>query len=274
MMDPITENDLPFFKRFYIYQKERFPFAGNIVLIGAFTFSALSYSRISRGVAGFVSLQTYLIGVLTTVTLFFLVRVFDEHKDAEDDALYRQELPVPRGLMQLKELKTAGIIAIIFQVVINLLFVPKMLILYLVAFAYLCLMGKEFFVGEWLKKHQMTYVFSHMLIIPLVDTYASGLDWLQEGAAPPRGLLFFFAVSFMNGIVLEFGRKIRTPEKEKAGVITYSGLYGPNKACMYWILSLLCGSDPVTAPVAFLELCLLRRHRQQLRGRCRSRWQR
>ena len=33
-----------------------------------------------------------------------------------------------------------------------------------------------------------------MLIIPLIDIYASGLDWLLEGASAPKGLLFFFAV--------------------------------------------------------------------------------
>ncbi len=59
-----------------------------------------------------------------------------------------------------------------------------------------------------------------MLIIPLVDVYASGLDWLLEGTDAPRGLLFFFAVSFMNGVVLEIGRKIRTPDQEKKGVST------------------------------------------------------
>lgn len=237
-MNSFPENKQPFLKRFYIYQRERFPFIGNIVLIGAFTFSALSYSRISRDVEGFVSLPTYLVGVFTTITLFLLVRIFDEHKDAEDDAMYRHELPVPRGLISLKELRMVAIPVLILQILINGLFAPKMLLLFFLAFGYLCLMGKEFFVAEWLKKHQLVYVFSHMMIIPLIDTYASGLDWLMEGANPPKGLIFFFAVSFMNGIVLEFGRKIKAPEKEKEGVVTYSALYGANKACIYWIASL------------------------------------
>ncbi len=52
-----------------------------------------------------------------------------------------------------------------------------------------------------------------MFIIPLIDIYASGLDWFLAGVPPPRGLLFFFAVSYMNGIVLEIGRnKPRSPK--------------------------------------------------------------
>ena len=48
-----------------------------------------------------------------------------------------------------------------------------------------------------------------------IDLYSSGLDWKLDNAEPHLGLLFFFAVSYMNGLVLEFGRKIRTPEKEE-----------------------------------------------------------
>src|SRR5688572_21441737 len=129
-MDQVLVYKQSFLKRFYIYQKERFPFIGNIVLIAAFTFSALSYSRISRNAEGFVSLNTYLLGVFTTVTLFFLVRIFDEFKDAKDDALYRPELPVPRGLVSLQELRNIGVIILILQILVNAAFAPRMLYLF------------------------------------------------------------------------------------------------------------------------------------------------
>ena len=150
--------------------------------------------------------------------------------------MYRKSLPVPRGLMKLSELKIAGIITGVIQLIVNLYFFPKMLLFYGIVMLYLSLMGKEFFVPKWLKAHQGIYIISHMFIIPLIDMYASGLDWYLGGAEAPAGLLFFFCVSYMNGIVLEFGRKIRAPEKEENGVITYSGLYGANKATWLWIL--------------------------------------
>ncbi|WP_114784885.1 UbiA family prenyltransferase [Botryobacter ruber] len=239
-----AENSLPFYRRFYIYQKERFPVLGHGVLVASFSFSAIAYSRICRGAEGFVSWSTFLVGIFTTITLFLLVRIFDEFKDAEDDARYRKNLPVPRGLISLRELLVIGMVVAVLQVSVIMWFMPKMLLIYLVVIGYLSLMGKEFFVAEWLKKHQFWYVASHMFIIPLVDIYASGLDWLLEGVAAPKGLLFFFAVSYMNGVVQEVGRKIRAPEKEAEGVLTYSAMLGAARAVWLWI------------GILFVTLCL------------------
>jgi hypothetical protein len=232
------ENNASFLKRLFIYQNERFPLLGHGLLVAAFSFSAISYSRICRGAGGFVDGEIFGVGIFTTISLFLLVRIFDEFKDAEDDARYRKELAVPRGLISLAELRNIGIVLVILQVTLNLVFVPRMLGLYILIIAYLVLMGKEFFVSDWLKKHQFWYVASHMFIIPFIDVYASGLDWLLAGATAPLGLLFFFAVSYMNGIVLEIGRKIRTPEKESEGVLTYTSMLGVKRAIYLWILIL------------------------------------
>ncbi len=229
------ENNAPLWKRLYIYQKERFPLAGHGLLVAAFSFSAVAYSRICRGVEGFVSWKVFLAGVFTTVSLFLLVRIFDEFKDAREDALYRRELPVPRGLVSFRELRNIGVIVVCLQVGLNALFFPKMLLLYGLALGYLLLMSREFFVADWLKRHQFWYVVSHMLIIPLIDIYASGLDWMLEGVRAPGGLLYFFAVSFMSGIVLEVGRKIRAPGQESEGVLTYSAMLGPTGSATLWL---------------------------------------
>jgi hypothetical protein len=233
------QNSAPFLIRLYIYQKERFPILIHGLLVACFSFSAIAYSRICRGAQGFVNWRIFLTGVFITITLFFLVRIFDEFKDAEDDARYRSELPVPRGLVSLRELGIIGVAIAIAQITVILIFFPRMLTLYLLIIAYLSLMGKEFFVAAWLKKHQFWYVTSHMFIIPLVDMYASGLDWNLQGVHPPKGLLFFFAVSYMNGIVLEIGRKIRTPQNEAVGVLSYTKMLGSNNAVFLW-LAVLC----------------------------------
>lgn len=230
-----SENEASFLKRFFIYQKERFPILGHGLLVASFSFSAIAYSRICRGAEGFVPWSRYLTGIITTITLFLLVRIFDEFKDREDDAKYRPELPVPRGLVSLRELLIVGIAVTIIQVAINAAFFPVMLRIWAIVILYLSLMGKEFFIPRWLKRHQFWYVSSHMFIIPLIDIYASGLDWLVEKQAAPKGLLFFFAVSYFNGIVLEIGRKIRTKENESEGVLTYTSMLGIRKAIYLWI---------------------------------------
>ncbi|XOV68857.1 MAG: UbiA family prenyltransferase [Fluviicola sp.] len=235
----MAPNQQSFFKRFWIYQKERFPLLAHGIMIGAFTFSAVSYSRICRGEEGFIPIGDFLIGVFATITLFFLVRIFDEFKDKEDDAKYRKYLPVPRGLISLKELRIIGWTVGLSQIAVIAIFQLEMLYLYGIVLGYLLLMGVEFFVPEWLKKRQILYITSHMVIIPLIDIYASGLDWLLGGDAPHWGLAWFFAVSYMNGLVLEFGRKIRTPETEEDGVVSYTKMYGTKGGVIIWLILML-----------------------------------
>lgn len=227
-----------FIKRFYIYQKERFPILGHGVMIAAFSFSAIAFSRICRGENSFISIPLYLIAIFNTIGIFFLLRVFDEFKDKEDDAKFRKYLPVPRGLVTLNELRNVGIVVFVAQLIVNTAFVPQILPLYALVIGYLLLMGKEFFVAAWLKKHQFWYVVSHMLIIPLVDVLASGFDWELSKVAPSNGLLLFFAVSFMNGLVLEIGRKIKTTENEEEGVVSYTKLLGIYGAPITWLILL------------------------------------
>lgn len=232
-------NKAPFLIRFIQYQNERFPIIVHGLLISIFTFSAISYSRICRGAAGFISMKDFLVGIFATVSLFFLVRIFDEFKDREDDARFRSYLPVPRGLISLKELRNVGLVTAALQLIVLIWFQPRMLWLYMIVIGYLLLMGVEFFVPQWLKARQIIYVTSHMFIIPLVDVYSTGLDWGLEDATPSLGLLFFFAVSYMNGLVLEFGRKIRAPHKEEEGVVSYTGMYGTKGGTMVWLGTLL-----------------------------------
>ena len=151
----------PLHSRFWIYLTERFPLHSHGILIAAFSFSAIGYSRLCQQLPNFIDLKAFLVCIFNTVSLFFLLRVFDEHKDAEDDAKFRSELPVPRGLISLKELRNIGLTVFVFQLIISAVTFPKMLPLYAVVIAYLLLMGKEFFMADWLKKHQFWYVTTH-----------------------------------------------------------------------------------------------------------------
>ncbi len=226
-------------RRLYVYQKERFPLAVHGLLIAAFSFSAIAYSRLCRGEAGFIPWQHYAACVFTNLTLFFLLRVADEYKDADDDAALRPYLPVSRGLITLKELRNTGALLFGAAALINVLWFPALLPLFLLMMGYLAIMRYEFFAGAWLKKHMGVYMISHMFIIPLADIYASGYDWKLSGAGAPVGLLWFFAVSYLNGIVLEMGRKIRVPEAEEPGVQSYTMLWGPRGGPAIWLAVLL-----------------------------------
>ena len=225
-------------RRFWIYQKERFPFFGHGLLIGSFSFCAISYSRLVSGFDTFISPWLFLLCLTNTIGIFFILRIYDEHKDAEDDKKYRTELPVPRGLISLRELRRIGISTFAILLLLNAIFEPLVLLPLTLVFIWMWLMGKEFFVRKWLLKRQFWYVVSHMLIIPFVDIFASSFDWYLNGRSAPSGLLFFFALSFINGLVLEVGRKLKSPDQEKEGVKTYSVLLGGRKGATLWICCL------------------------------------
>jgi hypothetical protein len=228
--------------RLWAYQKERFPLAMYAPMVFVFTASAAFYSRFARGEPGFVPLGTYLIGAFTALVFFAWLRILDEHKDAAVDRRYRPELPVPRGLVTLAELRMVGVALLLPAILLNLYLAPALLGAIALVAVYAALMTREFFVGEWLRNHPLAYLLSHMGIMPLIDLYTTGLDWLAVGVAPAPALALFLAVTYLNGIVVELGRKIRVPEEEREGVDTYTSAWGPRVAPGSWLAALLLTS--------------------------------
>jgi 4-hydroxybenzoate polyprenyltransferase len=226
-------------RRFLGYQAVRFPLPGLVPLLTLFTFSSAAFSRRARGAPGFVSPERFAVGAFTALTIFFLLRVLDEHKDAALDRRYRPELPVPSGVVSLRELRAIGAGAAGVAVLLNLLVQPRLLLPLLAVAAWAVLMTKEFFVSVWLRAHPAAYLLTHMAIMPLVDAYTTGLDWLAAGAAPPPGLVLFLAVTFLNGVLIEIGRKVRDPAGEREGVDTYTSAWGLRTAPAVWLATLL-----------------------------------
>jgi len=222
--------------RWIIYQRERFPFAAHAPLVAAFSLSAVSFSALLRDAAGLPSWRGLIVAYVTSLLFFLQLRIADEHKDFEEDARYRPYRPVPRGLVTLRELAAIGVASAIVQLALALWLSPALAWLLLATWIYFALMAREFFARAWLKARPVAYLLSHMLIMPLIDLYATASDWWPAGhRRPPAGLVWFLAVSFFNGIVIEIGRKIRAREDEEAGVETYSFLWGMRGAVTAWL---------------------------------------
>ncbi|MES2570415.1 MAG: UbiA family prenyltransferase [Verrucomicrobiota bacterium] len=221
--------------KWWIYQRERFPIFAHGALIAAFSFCAVSFSALLRGNAHFPDWRSSLVAFVTSFLFFLQLRIADEFKDFEEDSLYRPYRPVPRGLIRLRELGWLWVITAMVQIALALWLTPALISLLVIAWAYLFLMTREFFARDWLKARPVTYLWTHMLIMPLVDLYATACDWRVAGAPLPKGLFWFLIVSFFNGIVIEIGRKIRAPQDEEPGVPTYSAQWGPNTAVCAWL---------------------------------------
>lgn len=224
-----------FIAKWWIYQGERFPIAAHGALIAAFSFCAVSLSRMLRGEPGLPSWQAMVVAFVSCFLFFLQLRIADEFKDLEDDTKWRPYRPVPRGLVTLRELGVLFVIACAVQLGLAIWLDPRLVILLGVTWAYLAAMSKEFFINDWLRKRPIVYMLSHMIIMPLVDLYATSTDWLVAGHTwPPAGLPWFLAASFFNGLVIEIGRKIRSPDDEEEGVDTYSRLWGRQTSTAVW----------------------------------------
>jgi len=225
-----TESELSFFQRWRIYQAERFPILKFAPLLAAFSYCAVCLSRLLRHDYTWPSALSSLTAFVCVFLFFLQLRFLDEFKDAEVDAKYRPERPVPRGLVSLSQIGKAFAVTVAIQLALTLWLTPKLLLLLFLVWGYMTLMTIEFFVPEWIKPRLLTYMWTHMLIMPLIDFFATSCDWLTIQNLPPAGLLLFLLVSFFNGLLIELGRKTWAPEQESPGVDSYSSYCGLPKA--------------------------------------------
>lgn len=229
--------------RWWTYQRERFPIFGHGPLVLAFSLSAASYSSLLRGEGTLPPPWIGAAAFLSALLFFFQLRIADEFKDFEDDRRFRPYRPVPRGLVTLRELGRVGVGTALVQTGVALAVKPALLVILVAVWAYLGLMSIEFGAPAWLKARPVAYMLSHMLIMPAIDFYVTAFDWLVHDAGVPCGLHWFLIVSFVNGIVIEIGRKIRAPQDEQEGVETYSALWGRARATWLWLAAVaLCGA--------------------------------
>lgn len=226
--------------RFWIYQAERFPVVGHGILIAAFSFSAVGFSSLLRDAAGWPGAGSILVAFASAFLFFLQLRIADEFKDFEEDARYRAYRPVPRGLVSLRELGLLGGLTALVQLGLALWLEPALVWLLLLVWGYMALMSREFFVRAWLKARPAAYLWSHMLIVPLIDLYATACDWRVAGdTAPHGGLVWFLIAGFFNGVIIEIGRKVRAPRDEEPGIETYSALWGRRSAILAWLGAML-----------------------------------
>ena len=266
---------IQYIKNFKIYLNERFPLGKNSFFVLIFTLSGYIYTSLlynSKIITPILSKEVNRVSLLWDKEIdkvpmiwykllplfiiifmfFFQLRITDEFKDYEEDLKYRPYRPVQRGVISLKTLRKIGIATVIIQIILAHIINPKLIYFMLLVWIYMFLMTKEFFIKNWLTERILIYALSHvviMIFITLVivkgtgyilqDYFSETLYLLLEKYEKNIfiGLIPLFALNYLNGIVLEIGRKTRRTDEEEHGVQTYSKLWGRKKAVV--VLSLL-----------------------------------
>ena len=255
-------------KNFKIYLNERFPLGKNSIFVLIFTLSGYIYTGLlynSKIINQIFSKEIKvpmpwhkIVALFIIIFMFFLqLRITDEFKDYEEDLKYRAYRPVQRGVITLKALGKIGIATVIIQIILAYIIDFKIIYFMIIVWFYMFLMAKEFFIKEWLTKRILIYALSHvviMIFITLVIVNATqyivlgeaeniikfgALQWYRHNI--DIALIPLFTLNYLNGIVLEIGRKTRRADEEEHGVQTYSKLWGKKKAVV--ILSLLFAAE-------------------------------
>ena len=238
-MTPLAcESGISALRRLWIYQRERFPLARTALLVAIFASSSVNVSA-QLGHRVLPAWPAYAVAFAAVLVFFFQLRACDEIKDAEDDARYRPERPIPRGLVSLRLIVSLAVAAVPLAALAVAALDLRLLWLLCAVWAWMGLMAAEFFVPAWLRARAFAYLVSHMMIMPLIDLFVTGCEWVPAGASPPAALVVFLVLSFLNGTVLEIGRKIYAPANERIGVETYSALLGPRAATAAWLAVVL-----------------------------------
>ncbi len=208
------------------WMRERFP-ARNAVFFAVFYVTALLVARASVGV-GPLTVDWRDLACFPAVWCFFLMlRVFDEHKDFEADAIAHPGRVLQRGLITLAHLRIVGLVVIVVQLGTSLWldrgFGP-VTVSWLVAVGWSMLMAREFFVREWIRRHLIVYALSHIVVMGMAAIWVAAMGSSQAWRATASWS--FAALSILAGLAFEIARKIRAPEQEHPLADSYTQALG------------------------------------------------
>lgn len=233
-----------FLKKWYTYQKERFPVLTYGLYIFCIVFGTYCYyisnvniiseknifwkAMSSNSFELFKNWAWMLIPLFVVTFLqFLMVRIIDEFKDYEEDCKYRSYRPVPRGLVTLKELKYLFLICAILQVGITYFMNGLTSLCFLsLVWVFFLLMTKSFFIKEILDKHIILEVVLDELMIPILIMYLASFIYYIDFNVLKNILLIGYIIS----CIVEIARKVRCKEDEEEGVKTYTAVFGIPKA--------------------------------------------
>ena len=213
--------------RWGAYFSERFPPLGYALLILSFYSSNqfLAHALTAPGKPMHYDLSS-LIGSLAVFGVFLHLRIFDDHKDYDDDCLYFPDRALQRGVVTRTDLKILLTLVIAAEFLLAALSGAGALVSVLMVMGFSLLMLKEFFARDWLRQRFLIYASTHMLIVPLL---AIAIFSFATGSYPWQAPGWYWMYSFVGFCVAfnwEVSRKIRAPEEEIEGVESYTKRFG------------------------------------------------
>lgn len=164
--------------------------------------------------------------ILATTSFFFKLRLFDEVKDIESDAVHHPERPLPRGILTKDDVLRITFIAVVIETVLFSYYGFWAFASAMISVIYSLVMYKEFFIKNWLRAHLTTYAVTHTFVVVFLSLTIFVALFGELSAKIPGDLIYFFFASWFLFNIFEFGRKTFARSEEKEGVDSYSKIFG------------------------------------------------
>ena len=209
--------------RLAAFTAECFPPAPQLLLVAfiwaaGMTMAVTLWQTSSAGALATSNVDPVRVALTLVGSLLFMfhLRVFDDVKDADHDRIHEMGRPIPRGLVSEGEVNALALLLLAVEAVIFAAVGPLALVAWAISAVFSVLMRVEFFVGEWLERHVLTYAISHMVIMGLLlaTIVGAGVDALLGNANATIGSLFSdrwlvvaYVAAFLIGVGFELGRK-------------------------------------------------------------------
>jgi hypothetical protein len=216
-------------KKFYNYQKERFP----IVILGiSFLPAILSSGAV---VAGGVSTEFILLALAVSLAYLLHVRIVDEYRDFDHDLIHHKDRPLSTGKITLKELNYVDWFAILTLLAISALSSLLAFICAVTMLSYSYLARKEFFIGPPLRKH--FYLYNAVNLVQMLILQVLVYILASEVFIITNIVIIHFFFTATGTIIFDFLRKVKTPGTDGTGQDTYTWFLGFRNAL--WVYAVL-----------------------------------
>lgn len=226
------------FKYLLNYLNERFPFINMMLFFILYAMVFVVNKMLIVGNSHSITFHS--IGVISIISFFFRLRVFDEMKDFLIDVINHPNRVLQSGKINLKTLQTLAFLGIIIELIWVYKAGTASQITWLIALFYSVIMRYEFFIPKLLTKNLLIYAISHMVIMPLIIVWiwsSFNVEFIYNNS-----LVYLVLLSLLSGFAFEIARKTHATDAERTTVDSYSKQLGLHNA-QYLIMGLAIGMN-------------------------------
>ena len=177
------------------------------------------------------------LAVISSLAYLLHIRVIDEHRDYGHDNVHHTTRPVQAGVISREELRYVDFVAVAILVVIAAIAGSSAFIVAVIMLIYSYLAGKEFFVGEKIRRRFFIYNGANLVQMLLMQVFVYSVF-----ANPiPLNILVLthFLFTTVGTIVFEFVRKLKIPGDDGTGEDTYTWYLGFNNSIVIYLFLVL-----------------------------------